>query len=95
MKPVAERPPLDAEAPGDVFLADVPLARLQELHHGDPPVAGDGAHDDAERGGRLALAVAGVHHARSSAPRAGALGEMVLCGWFERGHGRLGRKFRA
>ena len=39
---------------------DVPLARLQELHDGDRPVARDSPHDDPERSRGLALAVAGV-----------------------------------
>jgi hypothetical protein len=89
---LAERQPVDAEPPGDVFLAHVPLARLQELHHRDPPVARDRPHHDAERGGRLALAVAGVHdHDRSRG--VGAFGEVMLFGWFDGGHGRLGRTF--
>ena len=58
----------------------------------DLPAACDGAHHDAERGGRLALAVAGVDE-HDRARGAGAFGEVVLFGWFDRGHERLGRNF--
>ena len=92
MKPVPSASQSTPRPPGDVFLAHVPFARLQELHHGDPPVAGDRAHHDAERRGRLALAVAGVHH-HDRARGVGAFGKMVLFGWFDGCHVRLGRTF--
>ena len=60
MKPFADREPVDAELPRRLLLADVPLARLQELHDRDLPAPRDGAQDHAERRRRLALAVAGV-----------------------------------
>ena len=62
---LADGAPVDAEpSRHDLLLADLPLARLEELHDGDLPVAGDGADDHAEGGGRLALAVAGVDERR-------------------------------
>ena len=51
--------------------ADVPLARLQELHDRDLPAPCHGAHHHAERRARLALAVAGVHEHERTARRAG------------------------
>jgi hypothetical protein len=58
---LAQRPPVDAEAFRSLLLADVPLARLEELDDRDLPVLGDRAQYHAERGARLALAVARVH----------------------------------
>src|SRR5207302_1021986 len=67
------------------LFAHPPLARLDELHDGDPPVASDGAHDDAEGGRRLALAIAGVDD--HQAARATALRVLVVGGDL----GRIGR----
>src|SRR6266511_508958 len=44
----------------DAPLADAPLAGLHELVDADPVAAGPGAQHDAERGGGLAFALAGV-----------------------------------
>jgi hypothetical protein len=76
-EPLAERPPVDAEALRGLFLADVPLAGLEELDDRDLPVLGDRAQHDTERGARLALAVTGVHE--DERPRdVQPLGECVL-----------------
>ena len=44
------------------LLADAPLGRLHELEDADSPALVPAAQREPERGGRLALAVAGVHH---------------------------------
>src|SRR4029079_11823095 len=68
-EPVAALQPLHAELPPDGFLTDLPLVRLDELDHADAPTSGDAAHDDAEGGRRLALAVAGVDEHQRALPR--------------------------
>ena len=44
-----------------VLLADLPLRRLHELEHPDRPALAPAAQREPERGGRLALHLAGVH----------------------------------
>src|SRR6266508_2841430 len=58
---VAHALPGDVAQPlGRLPLADAPLAGLHELVDADPVAAGPGAQHDAERGGGLAFALAGV-----------------------------------
>ena len=89
---LAERPPVDAEAARDVFLADVPLARLQELHDGDLPVRGR-PRASRRRTRRSTCPCRRRCSRHDRARRVRALGKMVLVGWFDRGHERLGRTF--
>src|SRR5262249_20135629 len=75
---VAHLLPLDtAERGGGLRLADLPLARLDELEDPAAVAARPRAHEHPERGGALALAVAGRHDhqrpvARLAAPGLGA-----------------------
>ena len=78
-EPVAEGVPVDAELATDLLLADLPVAGLDELHDRDVPPAGDTSNHHPERGRRLALPVAGVHHdQRLGAPQ--AVGTGILGG---------------
>src|SRR5829696_749016 len=58
---VAQRVPLDPEVVGQLALARLPLAALDELHHADAPAAGPAPAHHAEGGRALALPGAGVH----------------------------------
>ena len=71
---VAEGLPLDVEVVGQLALAGLPLATLDELHDTDPPPAGPSARHHAERGTRLALPVPGVEqHDRLDARHSSSL----------------------
>ena len=87
MKPSPCRPPFDAEAARDVFFADVPLTRLQELHDADLPASRRGADHHAERGPSTCPCRRRCSRARSNVPRAAPCGQVVLWrGWLDRRH---------
>ncbi len=82
-EPLADRPPVDAEALRRLLLADVPLPDFRNCTTATRHPRATRAHDDAERGGRLALAVAGVDEHERSRP-AQLLGSGVLERWLVR-----------
>src|SRR6185437_13441181 len=57
-----------AEQPERAFLADPPLRRLDELEDPDRPALVPGPQGQAERGGGLPLAPAGVHDEQRAVP---------------------------
>src|SRR5436190_662101 len=75
-EPGAEPDHLDAHLLGGPDLAPVAGRVLDELEHDDRHTPAPSAHDQPERGGRLALAVAGVDDHEplipAIAPRAGS-----------------------
>ena len=99
-EPVAERVPLDAQLAADLLLADLPLAALDELQHGDRPAHGDRAEHHTERRAALALAVAGVDQQQRAGARQRRRGEgrrWVECrSWtVEHRHGQCYRHARS